>query len=100
VTDDDSTTPLTFAKFKLGLVKYMSVRAVTGPPLSRWLLGRRNGENQERNGGFVSIKGLWQTMTGNMCVPLRRKAPWNDPDTTVLADGSEGRSFSTELGIY
>jgi hypothetical protein len=31
---------------------------------------------------------------------LRRKAPWNDPDTTVLADGREGRSFSTELVIF
>ena len=32
-------------------------------------------------------------MTGNMCGPLRGKAPWNDPDTIVLADGCEGRFF-------
>ncbi len=38
----------------------------------------------------MSIKGLWQTMTGRTCVPLRWSVPWNDPDTTVLADGSEG----------
>ena len=36
-------------------------------------------------------------MTGNMCGPLRGKAPWNDPDTIVLVDGREGRFFHGAL---
>jgi hypothetical protein len=78
-----------------------SVRTVTGPPPSMWLLGRRKRESREKWWICVN-KGALQTMTGNTCVPFRcrvfvERSRYDSPCTFLNTHTLHGKILCTLL---